>query len=141
QVENWSFSSRNVRIQVPVGIGYSCDIHHAEELMLEAAKACKRVLEIPAPSVWLNAFGENSVQFTIHCWIRDPEMGVGNVKSEVLKKLWDLFKEHGIQVPFPQRDINLRGSAQFDRLVEAIAQRSTSGNGDNPPPPHQDDPS
>ncbi|HEX2792930.1 MAG TPA: mechanosensitive ion channel domain-containing protein [Croceicoccus sp.] len=124
QVENWSFSSRNVRIQVPVGISYNCDIHVAEKMMLEAAQASKRVLELPAPSVWLNGFGDSSVDFTIHCWIRDPEMGVGNVRSEVLKKLWDLFKENGIEIPFPQRDINLRRNAQFDRLVEAIALRA-----------------
>ncbi|MDR7101686.1 small-conductance mechanosensitive channel [Croceicoccus sp. BE223] len=134
QVENWSFSSRNVRIQVPVGISYHCDIHVAEDLMLEAAKACKRVLELPAPSVWLNGFGDSSVDFTIHCWIRDPEMGVGNVKSEVLKKLWDLFKEKGIEIPFPQRDINLRGNEQFDRLVDAIAQRVDGLNAADPRP-------
>ena len=69
QVENWSYSSRNVRMQVPVGISYDADIKQAEELMLEAAKSCKRVLELPAPSVWLNEFGESSVNFTIHCWI------------------------------------------------------------------------
>lgn len=123
QVENWSFSSRNVRIQVPVGVSYSCDLHKAEELMLEAAKACKRVLKIPAPSVWLSDYGDSSVNFMIHCWIRDPEAGVGNVRSEVLKALWDLFKEHDIEIPFPQRDINLRGNAQFEQLIAAIAQR------------------
>ncbi|AKM10691.1 mechanosensitive ion channel family protein [Croceicoccus naphthovorans] len=123
QVENWSYSSRNVRMQVPVGVSYNCDIHKAEELMLEAAKKVKRVLELPAPSVWLNGYGDSSVDFTIHCWIRDPEAGVGNVRSEVLKNLWDLFQEHGIEIPFPQRDINLRGNAQFEQLVAAIAQR------------------
>ncbi|WP_082835934.1 mechanosensitive ion channel family protein [Croceicoccus bisphenolivorans] len=123
QVENWSFSSRNVRIQVPVGVGYHSDIHKAEELMLEAAASCKRVLELPAPSVWLSGYGDSSVDFVIHCWIRDPELGVGNIRSEVLKKLWDLFHEHDIEIPFPQRDINLRGNAQFDQLIAAISQR------------------
>ncbi|GGD37737.1 mechanosensitive ion channel family protein [Croceicoccus pelagius] len=129
QVENWSFSSRNVRIQVPVGVSYNCDIHKAEELMLEAAKSCKRVLELPAPSVWLSGYGDSSVDFVIHCWIRDPEMGVGNVRSEVLKTLWDLFQEHHIEIPFPQRDINLRGNEQFEQLISAIAQRLDAKNG------------
>lgn len=123
QVENWSFSSRNVRIQVPVGIGYGSDIVRAEELMLQAAKSCTRVLEIPAPSVWLKGFGDNSVDFTIHCWIRDPEMGVGNVRSDVLKELWRLFRDNGVEIPFPQRDLHLRGSDELDRLVEALARR------------------
>jgi small-conductance mechanosensitive channel len=127
QVENWSYSSREVRMQVPVGISYHCDIKKAEELMLEAAAACKRVLKKPAPSVWLKEYGDSSVNFMIHCWIVDPEEGVGNVRSEVLKKLWELFQENGIEIPFPQRDLNLRDNEQFQQLVAAISQRSEKG--------------
>lgn len=124
QVENWSYSSKTVRIQVPVGVAYTCDIKHAEQLMLEAAKAVPRVLEAPAPAVWLDRYGESAVEFVIQCWIVDPEEGVGNVRSDVLKRLWDLFKEHDIEVPFAQRDVNFRDNEQFQALVEAIAQRS-----------------
>ena len=123
QVENWSYSSRNVRVHVPVGIGYRCDIKHAEQLMLEAARGAKRVLTTPPPVVWLESFGESAIQFKIHCWINDPEEGIGSIRSDVLKRLWDLFQEHGIEVPFPQRDINLKDSAEFQQLVAAIAQR------------------
>lgn len=127
QVENWSYSSREVRMQVPVGISYQCDIKRAEELMLEAAASCKRVLKKPAPSVWLNEYGDSSVNFMIHCWIVDPEEGIGNVRSEVLKKLWDLFQENGIEIPFPQRDLNLRDNEQFRQLLAAISQRTKEG--------------
>ena len=123
QVENWSYSSRNVRIQVPVGISYACDIEAAEKLMLEAAVGAKRVLETPPPTVWLDSYGDSSVNFVIHCWIEDPEEGVGNVRSDVLKRLWKLFQDNGVEIPFPQRDINLRDNAQFQQLVAAIAQR------------------
>jgi small-conductance mechanosensitive channel len=123
QVENWSYSSRNVRIQVPVGISYNCDIKQAEALMIEAAKSVPRILETPPPTVWLDGYGDSSVDFIIHCWITDPEEGIGNVRSDVLKKLWDLFHEAGIEIPFPQRDINLRDNAQFQQLVAAISQR------------------
>ncbi len=128
QVENWSYSSRNVRMQVPVGVSYNCDLRKAEELMLEAAKSCKRVKKSPPPTCWLDEYGDSSVNFIIHCWISDPEDGVGNVKSEVLKKLWDLFQESDIEIPFPQRDLNLRGNEQFDQLVAAISQRVEQGN-------------
>lgn len=123
QVENWSYSSKNVRIQVPVGIGYGCDIVAAEKLMLEAAKSATRVLTTPPPVVWLDSFGESAIEFKIHCWINDPEEGVGNVRSDVLKRLWALFREHGIEVPFPQRDVNLKDTAQLRALIDAIAQR------------------
>ena len=68
-------------------------------------------------------YGDSSVNFAIHCWITDPELGVGNVRSDVLNKLWDLFQENNIEIPFPQRDLNLRDNAQFQQLVAAIAQR------------------
>lgn len=123
QVENWSYSSKNVRIQVPVGIGYGCDIVAAEKLMLEAARSAKRVLTTPPPVVWLDQFGESSIDFVIHCWINDPEEGVGNVRSDVLKRLWALFQEHDIDVPFAQRDINLKDNPQFRALLDAIAGR------------------
>jgi len=120
QVENWSYSSRNVRMQIHVGVSYGADMVKAEELMLEAASSCKRVLERPAPSVWMEAYGDSSVNFIIHCWIRDPEQGVGNIRSEVLKKLWALFQEHEVEIPFPQRDLHLRDGEGLRALIEAI---------------------
>ncbi|WP_234024878.1 mechanosensitive ion channel family protein [Tsuneonella amylolytica] len=136
QVENWSYSSKNVRIQVPVGVSYSCDLKLAEKLMLEAARSATRVLTTPPPTVWLDAYADSSVNFVIHCWIDDPEEGTGNVRSDVLKRLWDLFAEAGVEIPFPQRDINLRDSAQFQQLVAAIAQRvEKPGAADEDAPP------
>ncbi len=120
QVENWSYSSKNVRMQVPVGVSYEADMNLAEELMLEAAKSCDRVLKVPPPTVWMSEYGDSSVNFTIHCWIQDPEDGVGNVRSAVLKKLWWLLKENDIEIPFPQRDLHIRSSDQMDRLLEMM---------------------
>ncbi|MCB2048906.1 MAG: mechanosensitive ion channel [Novosphingobium sp.] len=120
QVENWSYSSRNVRMQVEVGVSYEADLDRAEELMLEAARSAKRVLETPPPTVWLKEYGDSSVNFTIHCWIMDPEEGVGNVRSDVLKKLWWLLKENNIEIPFPQRDLNLKGNEEFKQLIEVL---------------------
>ena len=126
QVENWSYSSKNVRVQVPVGVSYQADLELAEKLMLDAARSCDRVLESPPPVVWMKAFGESAVQFTIQCWIQDPEEGVGNVQSAVLKRLWVLFKEHGIELPYPQRDLHLRGSAELERVIALLEARETS---------------
>jgi small-conductance mechanosensitive channel len=108
QVENWSFSDRNVRVHIPVGVSYSCDIHLAQQLMLQAARETPRVLDNPPPNVWLTDFGDNAVEHDILVWISDAEQGVGNVKSAVLNRLWDLFKAHDIGIPFPQRDVHIR---------------------------------
>lgn len=108
EVENWSYSSPNVRIHIPVGVAYDCDLKLAQKLMIEAASVPKRVLRNPKPSVWLRAFGENSVDHEILVWVADPEAGIGNVQSEILNRLWVLFKENRVELPFPQRDIRIK---------------------------------
>jgi len=114
EVENWSYSSKNVRIHIPVGVSYNSDMDHVEQLMMEAVGECERVLKRPMAKVWMAEYGDSSVNFEILCWIRDPEEGVGNVRSEVLKRLWKSFKEHDIEIPFPQRDINFRNAIPKD---------------------------
>ena len=107
-VENWSFSTRDVRLKVPVGIAYGSDVELAEQLMLQAARENSRVHNEPEPTVWLSAFGDSAIQFEIQLWIDDPEAGVGNIRSDVLKRIWVLFGQHGVHLPFPQRDVHIR---------------------------------
>lgn len=123
QVENWSYSSRDVRVKAPVGVAYGSDLDLVERLLMDATVGTPRVLENPAPAVRLMGFGDNSVDFEVRFWISDPEDGVNNVRSEVFKNVWRAFKEHEIEIPFPQRDLNLRDSEQFDRLIAALSQR------------------
>ncbi len=108
EVENWSYSNKNVRISIPVGVSYDSDMDHVIELMKQACVDVPRVLNHPKPVVWMLEFGDNSVNFEIRCWINDPQSGVGNFKAAVLKRVWDLFKEHGVEIPFPQRDVHIR---------------------------------
>ncbi len=108
QVENWSYSSRDVRVKVPVGVAYGTDIDFAEQLMLQAVRDIPRVLPSPEPTIWLHAFGDNAIQFEIQIWIDDPEDGIGNVRSDVLKRVWHLFREHGVEIPYPQRDLYIK---------------------------------
>ncbi|WP_243457111.1 mechanosensitive ion channel family protein [Parasphingorhabdus cellanae] len=108
EVENWSYSNKNVRISVPVGVSYNSDMDHVIELMKQACVDVPRVLNHPKPVVWMMEFGDNSVNFEIRCWINDPQSGVGNFKAAVLKRVWDLFKEHEIEIPFPQRDVHIK---------------------------------
>lgn len=107
-VENWSYSSRDVRIHIPVGVAYSTDLPLAQRLMIEAASAADRVLSHPPPTVWLRGFGDSAVDHEILAWINDPEAGVGNVQSDILNRLWLLFREHSIEIPYPQSDVHIR---------------------------------
>jgi len=121
QVENWSYSSRDVAISIPVGVAYGSDIDQAEALLMQAAQSVPRVLAEPAPSVLLSAFGPSSIDMIVVCWIADPELGVGNVKSQVLKAAWHLFRNHNVEIPFPQSDIHLRDSEGLRRLADALS--------------------
>ncbi len=107
EVVNWSYSTRDVRISIPIGIAYDCDVELAHRLMVEAANASPRVLERPQPAVWMTAFGENAIQHEIRVWISDPEAGLGSVRSEILTRLLALFRENGIAIPHPQREVRI----------------------------------
>ena len=108
RVENWSYSSRDVRIRMPLGVAYDSDLELAERLMIQAATECSRVLSTPSPNVWLRSFGERGVEYDVLVWISDPEQGVGNVQSDILGRIWRLFREHNITIPLPRRDIHIK---------------------------------
>jgi small-conductance mechanosensitive channel len=108
-VENWSYTDRNVRIRIAVAVAYDCDLALAQDLMLRAAMESPRVLDAPKPNVWLEKFGDVGVEHEILVWINDPESGVGSVRSDVLNRLWILFRDNGIVLPFPRRDVHLVG--------------------------------
>lgn len=110
RVINWSFTDDLVRVRVPIGVSYGSDPHQCIELILEAANTTNRVLNDPAPRCLLCGFGDSSVDLELRMWIRDPSNGVGSVRSEVLLKIWDTFKEKQIEIPFPQRDLHIRSS-------------------------------
>ncbi|MEO9600060.1 mechanosensitive ion channel domain-containing protein [Parasphingorhabdus sp.] len=125
EVENWSYSNPNIRIGIPVGVSYDTDMDKAMELMRQACEDVPRVLHHPKPVAWMLEFGDNSVNFEIRCWIKDPQSGVGNFKSAILKRVWDLFKEHGIEIPFPQRDVHIKSLPEGGMVkLEASAKQS-----------------
>lgn len=108
EVENWSYSNNNVRIHVPIGVSYSSDIHLVRKLLLQAVDEHPRILKDPKPVCFITGFGDNSIDHQLRAWITDPAEGVSNVTSELYYRIWDLFKEHGVEIPFPQRDVHMK---------------------------------
>ena len=86
-------------------MSFDCDLRRAQRLAVEAASVSPRVLTEPAPVCWIKEFGDNGVEFDLRIWIDSSEAGVGNVASNVFFRIWDLFKEHGVTMPVPQRDL------------------------------------
>ncbi len=108
KVINWSYSNNLVRTSVSVGVSYNSDVEKAMELLQEAIAGIDRILSKPPPKIFLNEFSDSSVNIEVKFWIRDPENGINNIKSEVNKSIWKLFKEHDIEIPFPQQDIHFK---------------------------------
>jgi small-conductance mechanosensitive channel len=128
-VINWSFSNRRVRRRLPIGVSYSCDVDQAMKLCMEAALETRRVLKDPPPNCLLVGFGDSSVDLELRFWIDDPEDGVANVSSLVLLAVWHKFKENGIEIPFPQRDVHLRSA---DGLAGTALAPAGDGSADPP---------
>lgn len=105
RVENWSYSSRDVRIKMAISIAYDSDVHLAQRLMVEAASESPRVLDSPAPLCWIVGFGDNGIDHELRLWISDPEGGLGNVQGELFLRIWEKFRDAGIEIPYPRRDL------------------------------------
>ena len=109
-VINWSHSDRTVRLHAQFGVPYATrDLRAVKKAAEETAVAVERVLKTPSPMCNLVEFGESSVNFDLRFWINDPANGVANVTSQVMLALWDRLHEMGIAMPFPQREIVIKG--------------------------------
>jgi len=108
EVINWSFSDRKVRLKIPVSISYDNDPEQALMLLGEAAMANPRVLADPEPATRLIAFGDSGIELELRVWIEDPQSGMANVRSDINIAIWRAFKQAGIVIPYPQRDLHIR---------------------------------
>jgi len=116
-VINWSYSNPNVRLKIPVSISYGDDPEKALRLLSDAANDCNRVLQDPPPAARLMEFGDNGIHLELRIWISDPQNGISNVRSDLNLAIWRLFKQAGITIPFPQRDVHVKAlppQAQID---------------------------
>lgn len=108
EVINWTYSHKHVRLIIPVGISYQADMLKAMELLTEAAESVNRVLKNPAPRTRMKRFAESSMDLELCLWIADAESGINNVKSDVQIAIWKLFRDNGIDFPYPQRDVSIK---------------------------------
>lgn len=112
-VVNWSFGGEIVRFKIPVGVAYDSDIDLVTELLLKIAKDNKDVAETPPPSVRLMELGSSSLQFELRAWSRDKLHRPGFFLSDINYEIVRRFRENGIEMPFPQRDVHIKGGS-FD---------------------------
>jgi small-conductance mechanosensitive channel len=110
KVVNWTYTDKNTLVKVLFGTNYEADPRLVCKLAIEVASAAPRALKNKPPNCILTEFAEAGMKFSLTFWIADPD-GMDNVKSEVMLALWDAFKREGIRVPYPVREIRVRGGA------------------------------
>ncbi|RWO56461.1 mechanosensitive ion channel domain-containing protein [Mesorhizobium sp.] len=115
RVINWSFSDNLVRLDVNFGVSYDADPHKVSELAIKAAMSVGRVEADRRPVCWLTDFGESSLNFVLRFWIHDPQQGLTNVRGRVLLALWDTFRENGIDIPYPHREIIMKPDGRAEK--------------------------
>lgn len=107
EVINWSFSNDLIRLDVPFGVHYDSNPHEVSAMAIEAAAGVPRVLSSTKPVCWMTHIGDSSIDFLLRFWINDPQNGLTNIRGKVLLALWDTFKQNGIKIPYPHREIIL----------------------------------
>ena len=107
QVVNWSYSDQRVRIRLPVMISFQDDPELALQVLVDAAANHPRILKDPGPVSRLMSFENYGMRVEVRFWIRDPMNGVNNVRSDVNREIWRLFKKHGITIPVQQHDVHV----------------------------------
>lgn len=107
-VINWSYNDRTVRFKIKVGVAYGSDTRLVEKLLLQAAAENPSVLDSPVPQVRFMEFGDSSLNFELRIFTQELIDREGRMKSELNFAIDDLFRKHGIEIPFPQRDVHVR---------------------------------
>lgn len=118
-VINWTATDRQVRFSLSVGVGYGSDPGQVRDLLLDVARQNRNVLSTPSPDVIFTEFGDSSLNFDLRYWtiaqVQTPKI----LKSDLYFAIFRTFKEHGIEIPFPQRDLHLRSVSPAVRLRPA----------------------
>lgn len=134
-VQNHSFTETRGLAKVSVQIAYSADVELAMQLMLAAVQGLDRVLSSPAPWAALTGFGSDGMNLEMGFWVQDPALGTLGIRSKVNLKIWQSFRENGIEIPYAQREIRILNDWPVapPAPVEAGAERGTSQNTGNGP--------
>ena len=133
-VTNWTYGDPRVRFRLPVGVAYGSDVNKVREALLAAASENANTLKDPAPSVFLEKFGENSIDFELVVWSSEMSYRPRRYRSDLNFAMEQKLREAGIEIAFPQRDLHIRSGVLKVQNVDAAnrsASRTHSSRGEN----------
>ena len=108
-VTNWTYSDRRVRFRLPVGVAYGSDVTKVREALIAAAREHPATLSKPAPDAFLEKFGDNTIDFQLVVWSEEMSRRPSRFKSDLNYLICKHLGAAGIEIPFPQRDVRIRG--------------------------------
>ena len=125
-VTNWTYGDRRVRFRIPVGVAYGSDVAKVRESLLGVADENPHTLKEPEPTVFLEQFGDSSIDFKLMVWSSEMSDRPSRYRSDLNFAIAEKFREVGIEFPFPQRDVHIKdGVLKVEKVgVEQSAKQS-----------------
>jgi small-conductance mechanosensitive channel len=111
RVTNWTANDRQVRFAIPIGVSYGSDPDRVRDVLLGVARSHADVLDDPSPEVIFTGFGDSSLDFDLRVWTITRVQFPRTLASEIYYAVFRAFREHGIEIPFPQRDLHVKSIA------------------------------
>lgn len=111
RITHWSYDDRNVRLRIPLQIGYEDDPEQACAVLEEIGKSEARVLAQPPPQALVVGFGDYGINIELAVWISDPEHGLAELRSHLNRRIWRELKQRGFTQPYPRHIVTLDSSA------------------------------
>jgi small-conductance mechanosensitive channel len=118
-VTNWTYGDPRVRFRVPVGVAYGSDLEKARDALLEVARENPQVLDQPPPTVFLETFGESSINLELVVWSKEMSYRPRRFRSDLNFAIARKLREAGVEIPSPQRDITFRQGFVRVELTES----------------------
>ena len=118
-VTNWTYGDRRVRFRIPVGVAYGSDVNKVRDALLAVAHENPHTLKEPGPSVFLEKFGDSSIDFKLMVWSSEMSARPSRYRSDLNFAVAEKFREVGIEFPFPQRDVHIRDGVLKVKTVGA----------------------
>jgi len=122
-VTNWTYGDPRVRFRVPVGVAYGSDVNKVRETLIAAARAHSAALSEPEPSVFLEKFGDSTIDFQLVVWSQEMSYRPSRFKSDLNFLIEKHLREVGIEIPNPQRDLHIRSGVLKVQNVDAAQDR------------------
>src|SRR5216117_1771716 len=123
-VTNWTYGDRRVRFRIPVGVAYGSDVNKVRDALLAVAHENPHTLKEPAPRVFLDQFGDSSIDFKLMVWSSEMSARPSRYRSDLNFAIVEKFREAGIEFPFPQRDVHIKDGVL---KVEGVTRKDNTG--------------